>query len=73
LLPTTLSTDISSNTTRLQTDRKGWRKTIVGNVTQHARAIVADKNPAFAARKAPKAAGSRQRPAFVDAKPEAQA
>ncbi len=38
-------------------------KAIIGNVTQHARVIVADKSPASAARKAPKAAGSRRRPA----------
>ena len=36
-------------------------KAIVGNVTQHARVIVADKSPASAARKAPKAAGARRR------------
>ena len=35
-------------------------KAIVGNVTQHANVIVADKSPASAARKAPKAPGSRQ-------------
>ena len=48
-------------------------KAIVGNVTQHARVIVSDKSPASAARKAPKAAGSRRRPISADAKPEAQA
>ena len=34
-------------------------KAIVGNVTQHARVIVSDKNPASAARKAPKAGRRR--------------
>ena len=48
-------------------------KAIVGNVTQHASVIVSDKDPASAARKAPKAAGSRRRPASADAKREAQA
>ena len=46
---------------------------IVGNVTQHARVIVSDKNPASAARKAPKAAGSRRVRDPADAKREAQA
>jgi len=36
-------------------------RAIVGNVTQHASVIVSDKNPASAARKAPKAARSRRR------------
>jgi hypothetical protein len=36
-------------------------RAIVGNVTQHARVIVSDKNPASAARKAPKAARSERR------------
>src|ERR1700720_488931 len=48
-------------------------KAIVGNVTQHASVIVSDKNAASAARKAPKAAGSKRRPAAADAKREAQA
>jgi hypothetical protein len=48
-------------------------KAIVGNVTQHASVIVSDKNAASAARKAPKAAGSRRRPASADAKRGAQA
>jgi hypothetical protein len=48
-------------------------KAIVGNVTQHASVIVADKTPASAARKAPKAAGSRRRRDSADAKREAQA
>jgi hypothetical protein len=47
-------------------------KAIVGNVTQHARVIVSDRSPASAARKAPKAAGSRRRPASADARREAQ-
>jgi hypothetical protein len=46
---------------------------IVGNVTQHASVIVADNNPASAARNAPKAAGSRRRRDHDDSKPEAQA
>jgi hypothetical protein len=46
---------------------------IVGNVTQHASVIVSDKSPASAARKAPKASGSRQRRAPADAKREGQA
>jgi hypothetical protein len=46
---------------------------IVGNVTQHASVIVSDKGPAAAARKTPKASGSRQRSASADAKREAQA
>ena len=46
---------------------------IVGNVTQHASVIVSDKGPASAARKAPKAAGSRRRRNSADAKGEAQA
>jgi hypothetical protein len=45
---------------------------IVGNVTQHASVIVSDRKPASAARKAPKAAGSRRRPNSADAKSEAQ-
>jgi hypothetical protein len=48
-------------------------KAIVGNVTQHASVIVSDKNPASAARNAPKAAASRRRRAPADAKREAQA
>jgi len=48
-------------------------KAIVGNVTQHARVIVSDKNPASAARNAPKGSGSRRRRDSADAKPEAQA
>ena len=48
-------------------------KAIVGNVTQHASVIVSDKNPASAARNAPKAAGSRRRRDSADAKREAQA
>jgi hypothetical protein len=48
-------------------------KAIVGNVTQHASVIVSDKSPASAARNAPKASGSRRRPASADAKREAQA
>jgi hypothetical protein len=48
-------------------------KAIVGNVTQHARVIVSDKNPASAARNAPKAARSRRRRDSADAKREAQA
>ena len=36
-------------------------KAIVGNVTQHRNVIVSDKKAASAARKAPKAAGSRRR------------
>jgi hypothetical protein len=46
---------------------------IVGNVTQHASVIVSDKGPASAARKTPKASGSRQRSASADAKRGAQA
>jgi hypothetical protein len=48
-------------------------KAIVGNVTQHARVIVSDKNPASAPRHARKAAGSRRRRAPADAKRAAQA
>ena len=47
-------------------------KAIVGNVTQHASVIVSDKNPASAARNAPKAAGSRRRHDSADARREAQ-
>jgi hypothetical protein len=47
-------------------------KAIVGNVTQHASVIVADKDRASAARKAPKASGSRRGQASADAKREAQ-
>jgi hypothetical protein len=46
---------------------------IVGNVTQHASVIVSDKNPASAARTAPKAAGSRRRRDPADARRDAQA
>jgi hypothetical protein len=46
---------------------------IVGNVTQHAHLIISDKNQASAARKAPKAAGSRRRSAPATAEREAQA
>jgi hypothetical protein len=45
---------------------------IVGNVTQHASVIVSDKKPASAARRAPKAAGSRRRRDAADATREAQ-
>jgi hypothetical protein len=45
-------------------------KAIVGNVTQHASVIVSDTSPASAARKAPKAAGSRRRRASADNKRE---
>ena len=48
-------------------------KAIVGNVTQHASVIVSDKNPASAARKAPKNSGSRRRRDSADAKRAAQA
>ena len=48
-------------------------KAIVGNVTQHASVIVSDKNPASAARKAPKAARSRRRCDSADAKRQAPA
>ena len=48
-------------------------KAIVGNVTQHASVIVSDKSPSSAARKAPKAAGSRRRHDSGEAKLEAQA
>jgi hypothetical protein len=43
-------------------------KAIVGNVTQHASVIVADKTPASAARNVPKAARSKRRRAPDDAK-----
>src|SRR5215470_3807789 len=46
-------------------------KAIVGNVTQHASVIVSDKKAASAARKAPKAAGSRQGHDSADARREA--
>ena len=45
---------------------------IVGNVTQHARVIVSDKNPASAARDAPKASRSTRRRDSADAKRDAQ-
>jgi hypothetical protein len=48
-------------------------KAIVGNVTQHASVIVADKTPASAARKAPKASRSRRRRDPADAERHAQA
>jgi hypothetical protein len=48
-------------------------KAIVGNVTQHASVIVSDKNPASAARNAPKAADSRRGHDSADDKREAQA
>ena len=48
-------------------------KAIVGNVTQHARVIVSDKNPASAARNAPKGSGSRRRRDSADVKRDAQA
>ena len=48
-------------------------KAIVGNVTRHASVIVSDKKAASAARKAPKASGSRRRRAPADAKREGQA
>lgn len=48
-------------------------KAIVGNVTQHARVIVSDKDPVAAARNAPKAMGSKRRRDCADAKREAQA
>ena len=46
-------------------------KAIVGNVTQHASVIVADKKAASAARKAPKASPSRRGHDSADAKREA--
>ena len=48
-------------------------KAIVGNVTQHASVIVSDKKAASAARKTPKAAGSRRRRDPADSKREAEA
>jgi hypothetical protein len=48
-------------------------KAIVGNVTQHARVIVSDKNPASEAQNAANAARSRRRPASAEAKREAPA
>jgi hypothetical protein len=48
-------------------------KAIVGNVTQHARVIVSDKNPGSAAQDAPKAARARRRRDSAEAKREAQA
>jgi hypothetical protein len=48
-------------------------KAIVGNVTQHASVIVSDKNRASAARKAPKAAGSRRKRDSAEAKRATQA
>jgi hypothetical protein len=48
-------------------------KAIVGNVTQHASVIVSDKKPASAARKAPKAAGSRRGRNAAEARRAAQA
>jgi hypothetical protein len=48
-------------------------KAIVGNVTQHASVIVSDKNTGSAARKAPKASGSKRRRDSADTKREAQA
>ena len=48
-------------------------KAIVGNVTQHARVIVSDKNPASAARNAPKVPGSKRGHDSAAAKLEAQA
>jgi hypothetical protein len=47
-------------------------KAIVGNVTQHASVIVSNKNPASAARKPPKAAGSPRRSARATARRQAQ-
>jgi len=47
-------------------------KAIVGNVTQHASVIVSDRKTASAARKTPKAAGSRQRRAPAEARREAE-
>jgi hypothetical protein len=47
-------------------------KAIVGNVTQHARVIVSDKNPGSAAQNAPKAARSRRRHGSAEAKRAAQ-
>ena len=46
-------------------------KAIVGNVTQHASVIISDKSATSAARKTPKAAGSRRRRAPADAEREA--
>jgi len=48
-------------------------KAIVGTITQHAKMIGSDKNPASAPRKASKAAGSRRRSAPATARREAQA
>jgi hypothetical protein len=48
-------------------------KAIVGNVTQHARVIVSDRKAPSAARKAPKAAGSRRRRDSADAGREGRA
>ncbi|MBA4033277.1 MAG: hypothetical protein C0480_01545 [Bradyrhizobium sp.] len=48
-------------------------KAIVGNVTQHASVIVSDKNAASAARKTPKAAGTRRRRDAADGRQEAKA
>ena len=48
-------------------------KAIVGNVTQHARVIVSDKNPGAAAQHAPKTARSWRRRGSAEARREAQA
>jgi hypothetical protein len=48
-------------------------KAIVGNITQHASVIVSDKNPASAARNAPKVSGSERGHDSAAAKLEAQA
>ena len=46
---------------------------IVGNVTQHARVILSDKNAGSAAQLAPKAVRARRRRGSTDAEREAQA
>jgi hypothetical protein len=48
-------------------------KAIVGNVTQHARVIVSDKNQGSAAQEAPKTARARRRRDSAGARREAQA
>src|SRR5205814_7298320 len=48
-------------------------KAIVGNVTQHASVSVSDKDPASAARNAPKASGSRRGHDTADAERDARA
>ena len=68
-----LSANVTKWRGRTKTSVGDGGKAIVGNVTQHASVIVSDRRTASAARKTPKAAGSRRQRASASAQREAKA